>query len=183
MVRDRGTAAAFPQLPRHQGHAYRQVTITLGVAELEALTRYIVREEVALAFDERDIYAEPTVIEPGSPIHEDLVELLRLKEEGKLKFLSYEEVFGSGDNLQGDEMMSTTQAVSQTVNALSVAELEALIRRIVQEEIALALDEWDVYEPTVIEPGSPVYEDLVETLKMAEAGTLRILTREEAFGD
>ena len=80
--------------------------------------------------------------------------------------------------------MSTVQAVSQTVNTLSVAELDALIRRIVREEIALALDERDIYaEPTVIEPGSPIHEDLVETLKMAEAGTLRILTREEAFGD
>jgi len=79
--------------------------------------------------------------------------------------------------------MSTAQAVSQTVNTLSVAELESLIRRIVREEIALALDERDIYaEPTVIEPGSPIYEDLVETLKMADAGTLRILTRKEAFG-
>jgi hypothetical protein len=80
--------------------------------------------------------------------------------------------------------MSTVQTVSQAVNTLSVAELEALIRRIVREEVALALDEWDVYsEPTVIEPGSPIHEDLVETLKMAEAGTLHIMTREEAFGD
>jgi len=80
--------------------------------------------------------------------------------------------------------MSTVQTVSQTVDTLSVAELEKLIRRIVREEIALALDERDIYaEPTVIEPGSPIHEDLVETLKMAEAGTLRILTREEAFGD
>ena len=31
------------------------------------------------------------------------------------------------------------------MNTLSVAELEALIRRIVREEIALALDEWDIY--------------------------------------
>lgn len=80
--------------------------------------------------------------------------------------------------------MSTVQTVSQTVNTLSVTELEALIRRIVREEIALALDERDIYaEATVIEPGSPIHEDLVETLKMADAGTLRILTREEAFGD
>ena len=77
--------------------AVSQTVNTLSVAELEALIRRIVREEVALALDERDIYAEPTVIEPGSPIHEDLVELLRLKEEGKLKLLSYEEVFGSGE--------------------------------------------------------------------------------------
>lgn len=74
-----------------------QAVNTLSVAELEALIRRIVREEVALVLDERDIYVEPTVIEPGSPIHEDLVELLRLKEEGKLKLLSYEEVFGSDE--------------------------------------------------------------------------------------
>ena len=42
-------------------------------------------------------------------------------------------------------MMSTVQIVSQTVNTLSVAELEELIRRIVREEIALALDERDIY--------------------------------------
>jgi hypothetical protein len=161
-----------------------QTVNALSVAELEELIRRIVREEIALALDERDIYAEPTVIEPGSPIYEDLVELLRLKEEGKLKFWNYEEVFGGDDDVQGGEMMSTVQTASQTVNTLSVAELEALIRRIVREEIVLALDERDVYvEPTVIEPGSPIHEDLVETLKMAEAGTLRILTREEAFGD
>jgi hypothetical protein len=157
---------------------------TLSVAELGTLIRRIVWGEITLALDERGIYPEPTVIEPGSPIHEDLVELLRLKEEGKLKFWSYEEVFGSDDDLPGGEMMSAMQTVSQTVNTLSVAELEALIRRIVREEVALALDEWDVYaEPTVIEPGSPIHEDLVETLKMAEAGTLHIMTREEAFGD
>ena len=161
-----------------------QTVNTLSIAELEELIRRIVQEEIALALDERGAYAEPTVIKPGSPIHEDLVELLRLKEEGKLKFWSYEEVFGSDDDLQGGEMMSAVQTVSQTVNTLSVAELEALIRRIVREEVALALDEWDVYaEPTVIEPGSPIHEDLVETLKMAEAGTLHIMTREEAFGD
>ncbi len=77
-----------------------QTVNTLSVAELEALIRRIVREEIALALDERDIYPEPTVIEPGSPIYEDLVELIRLKEEGKLQLLGYEEVFGSDDDLQ-----------------------------------------------------------------------------------
>jgi hypothetical protein len=65
---------------------------------------------------------------------------------------------------------------------LSVAELEALIRRVVREEVNRALEVWGFYEePTVIEPGSPIYEDLVETLKMAEAGTLKVLSREEAL--
>jgi len=158
---------------------------TLSVAELETFIRRIVREEIALSLDEWDIYPALTVIEPGSLIHEDLVELLKLKEEGKLKIVSYEEAFGSDDlPSDGGETMSTVQTVPQTVNALSVAELEELIRRIVREEIALAFDERDIYaEPTVIEPGSPIHEDLVETLKMADAGTLRIMTREEAFGD
>lgn len=79
--------------------------------------------------------------------------------------------------------MTTAQTVSQTMATLSVAELEALIRRVVREEVARALEAWGFYEePTVIEPGSPIYEDLVETLKMAEAGTLKVLSREEALG-
>ena len=161
-----------------------QAVNALSVAELEALIRRIVREEIALALDERDIYAEPTVIEPGSPIHEDLVELLRLKEEGKLKILSYEEAFGSeGLPSDGGETMSTVQTVSQTVDTLSVAELEALIRRIVREEIVLALEEWNIYaEPTVIEPGSPLYEDLVDIEQRAREGRLKFYAYEEVFG-
>jgi uncharacterized small protein (DUF1192 family) len=161
-----------------------QTVDTLSVAELEKLIRRIVREEIALALDERDIYAGPTVIKPGSPIYEDLVELLRLKEEGKLKILSYEEAFGS-DVLPSDggETMSAVQTVSQTVNTLSVAELEELIRCIVREEIALAFDERDIYaEPTVIEPGSPLYEDLMDIERRAQEGRLKFYTYEEVFG-
>ena len=78
--------------------------------------------------------------------------------------------------------MATAQTVSQTTAALSVAELEALIRRVVREEVTQALEAWGLYEePTVIEPGAPIYNDLVETLRMAEAGTLKILSREEAL--
>lgn len=79
--------------------------------------------------------------------------------------------------------MSTTQAITQEAATLSVAELEALIRRVVREEITQALEMWGFYEePTIIEPGSPIHEDLVETLRMAEAGTLRLLSREEVWG-
>lgn len=162
-----------------------QTVNTLSVAELEVLIRRIVREEIALTLDERDIYAEATVIEPGSLIHEDLVELLRLKEEGKLKILSCEEAFGSDDDLPSDggETMSMVQTVSQTVNALSVAELEELIRRIAREEIALAFDERDIYaEPTVIEPGSPLYKDLMDIEQRAQEGRLKFYTYEEVFG-
>ncbi len=79
--------------------------------------------------------------------------------------------------------MSTAQTISQEAVTLNVAELEAIIRRIVREEVTQALEAWRLYEePTIIEPGSPIYQDLVETLKMAEAGTLEILSREEALG-
>jgi hypothetical protein len=158
---------------------------TLSVAELETLIRRIVWGEITLALDERGIYSEPTVIEPGSPIYEDLVELLRLKEEGQLTFWSYEQVFGSDDlTSDGGEIMSTVQTVSQAVNALSVAELEELIRRIVREEVALALDERDIYaEPTVIEPGSPLYEDLMDIEQRAQEGRLKFYTYEEVFGE
>ena len=78
--------------------------------------------------------------------------------------------------------MSAVQTASQAMTVLSVAELEALIRRVVREEITRALETWGLYEePTIIEPGSPIHQDLLETLKMAEAGTLRILSREEAL--
>jgi len=79
--------------------------------------------------------------------------------------------------------MTELQTVSQTVNTLSVIELEALIRRIVREEIALALDEWDIYaEPTVIEPGSPLYEDLMDIEQRAREGRLKFYTYEEVYG-
>jgi hypothetical protein len=79
-------------------------------------------------------------------------------------------------------MMTTGQTISQAGPTLSMAELEALIRRVVREEVTRALEAWDFYEgPPIIEPGSPVHEDLVETLRMAEAGTLKILSREDAL--
>ena len=78
--------------------------------------------------------------------------------------------------------MSTVQTVSQEATVLSVAELEALIRRVVREEVTRAFEAWGFYEePTIIEPGSLIHQDLVETLQMAEAGTLKILSREEAL--
>ncbi len=41
-----------------------------------------------------DLYEEPTVIEPGSPLHEDLKDIEQRAQEGRLKFYTYEEVFG-----------------------------------------------------------------------------------------
>jgi hypothetical protein len=82
----------------------------------------------------------------------------------------------------GDEVMPTVQTASQAAVTLSVADLETLIRRVVREEVAHAFEAWGFYEePTVIESGSPVHENLVETLRIAEAGVLKILSREEAL--
>jgi len=78
-----------------------QEAVTLNIAELEAIIRRIVREEVTQAFEAWRLYEEPTVIEAGSPIHEDMVELLRMKEAGTLKLLSHKKVWGDDDDLSG----------------------------------------------------------------------------------
>ena len=79
--------------------------------------------------------------------------------------------------------MSTVQAVAKATPTLSVAELEALIRRVVQDEVPRVLEAWGFYEgPTIIEPGSPIDKDLTELLRMKEAGTLRLLTHAEVWG-
>jgi len=70
-------------------------------AELQALIRRIVREELASALDEWDTYQKPTVIESGWPLDEDLRELLRMKEEGTVKLLSHEEVWSADNGLSG----------------------------------------------------------------------------------
>jgi len=71
-----------------------------------------------------------------------------------------------------------------TVATLNLDELRELIRQIVREQLPAILEDLGFYtEPTVIEPGSPVYEDLVETLRMAETGTLEIVSYEEVFGE
>ena len=76
-----------------------QLATTSNLNELKEIIRSVVREEITAALEAWTGYFEPTIIEPGSPIHNDLVELLRLKEEGKLELLSYEEVFGDKDDL------------------------------------------------------------------------------------
>lgn len=68
--------------------------VTLNLDELRDLIRQIVREQLPAILEDLGVYAEPTVIEPGSPVYEDLVELPKLKEAGQLEFVSYEEVFG-----------------------------------------------------------------------------------------
>jgi len=78
--------------------------------------------------------------------------------------------------------MPTAKIVSQETATLSIDELERLIRRVVREEVTQALEAWGLYEePTLIEPGSPIHEDLVELLKMKEAGALKLLSSEEVW--
>ncbi len=72
-----------------------QRTTSLGADDLAEMIRRIVREEVSDLLEERGFYARPTIIEPGSPVYEDLVELRRLYEAGQLELLSYEDVFGA----------------------------------------------------------------------------------------
>ncbi len=74
-------------------HASQQVA-NLSIAELESLIRRIVRDEIESAFAGLGLYEGPTVIEPGSPLHEDLKDIAQRAQEGRLKFYTYEEVFG-----------------------------------------------------------------------------------------
>jgi hypothetical protein len=79
--------------------------------------------------------------------------------------------------------MPTVQTASQAAVTLSVSELETLIRRVVREEVAHAFEVWGFYEePTAVEPGSPIDEDLTELLRMKKADTLRLLTHAKVWG-
>ncbi len=73
------------------------------------------------------------------------------------------------------------EAVAEPVVTVSLADLEAVIRRVVREELAAARDEEEgvVY----LDEDSPLYRDMEELLRMKREGTLRILSRAEAFGD
>jgi len=71
-----------------------QVTTTLSLDELKEIIRSVVREEVTAALETWTGYFEPTIIEPGSPLYEDLKDIEQRAQEGRLKFYTYEEVFG-----------------------------------------------------------------------------------------
>jgi len=75
----------------------------------------------------------------------------------------------------------STALMEQTVSNLSLADLEALIRRVVREELARA---WEEEEEGVVylDDDSPLYQDLLEIRAMKERGEIRVLSREEAFG-
>jgi len=74
-------------------HASEQVA-NLSIAELESLIRRVVRDEIKSALAGLDLCEEPTVIEPGSPLYESLTDIQQRAREGRLKFYTYEEVFG-----------------------------------------------------------------------------------------
>jgi len=73
----------------------------------------------------------------------------------------------------------STAVVEQTVANLSLADLEALIRRVVREELARA---WEEEGVVYLDDDSPLYQDLLEIRAMKERGEIRVLPREEAFG-
>ena len=75
-------------------HAPERLT-DLSATELEALIHRIVREEIESALTRLGFYEEPTVIEPGSPLYEDLMDIQQRAKEGRLEFYTYEEVFGN----------------------------------------------------------------------------------------
>ena len=77
----------------------------------------------------------------------------------------------------------STALMEQTVSNLSLADLEALIRRVVREELARAWEGEEEEEGVVyLDDDSPLYQDLLEIRAMKERGEIRVLSREEAFG-
>jgi len=71
-----------------------QLATMPNLNELKEIIRSVVREEITTALEAWTGYFEPTIIEPGSPIREDLKDIKQRAEEGRLKFYTYEEVFG-----------------------------------------------------------------------------------------
>lgn len=73
----------------------------------------------------------------------------------------------------------STAVAKKTVANLSLTDLEALIRRVVREELARA---WEEEGVVYLDDDSPLYKDLLEIRAMKERGEIRVLSREEAFG-
>jgi len=67
---------------------------TPNLNELKEIIRSVVREEITAALEAWTGYFEPTIIEPGSLLYEDLKDIEQRAQEGWLKFYTYEEVFG-----------------------------------------------------------------------------------------
>jgi hypothetical protein len=78
--------------------------------------------------------------------------------------------------------MTANKIQTITINTDELIQLlEPLMRRIVREELA----QFAVSEPNVfhLEPGSPLYEDMIAIRQKAKAGTLRLLSYQEVFGN
>jgi len=78
--------------------------------------------------------------------------------------------------------MTTTKTKTVTINADELIQLlEPLMRRIVREELA----EFIANEPDVLhlEPGSPLYEDMVTLRHQAKVGQVKLLSYQEVFGN
>ena len=74
--------------------ATEQMATMFDLDELKEVIRSVVREEIAAALETWTGYFEPTIIEPGSPLYESLMDIQQRAQEGRLKFYTYEEVFG-----------------------------------------------------------------------------------------
>ena len=68
-------------------------TVTVNLAELEAMIRRVVREEVDETIAQYALSPSPTVVEPGSPLYEDMVDIAERAKRGELEFYSHEEVW------------------------------------------------------------------------------------------
>ena len=71
--------------------AVAEPAVTVSLADLEAVIRRVVREEMAAARDEEEGVVD---LDEDSPLYRDMEELLRMKREGRLKLLTHEEVWG-----------------------------------------------------------------------------------------
>jgi hypothetical protein len=78
--------------------------------------------------------------------------------------------------------MSQAEAV-QMVN-VDLDTLVDIIRQVVREEVSRAVTGGpDESKVVYLEPGSPLYEDMLEIQRLAERGEIRVMSREEAFRD
>lgn len=75
-----------------------QAMMTISERKLETLMRKIARqvvhEELRKLVKRQPELIEPWMSDPESPLYQDMQDLLKRKKEGRLKFYTYEEVFG-----------------------------------------------------------------------------------------
>ncbi len=73
--------------------------VTIELQDLKKIIRTIVRQDVRqivreeLARKEAEVI-EPWMSDPESPLYQDMQDLLKRSQEGRLKFHTYEEVYG-----------------------------------------------------------------------------------------